>query len=254
MGISRNFRPAAMLAFVCATIAPFCAHATSDKDATGHIHFLVQQAAERGLVLGKGNVAAGIEFAQSSAKEDSYFFRVPLRIGLRDRVDFFASLQRSTVFPATSLPDVGVTYRAVDGLLEIAGRGSLELAVFDDPKAAAVHLSVPMRLHFRENLSMDATPRVSIMVSPDSSWYLNIPLAGNYNLTDEISITAGPTFSLQDGLAGASGLVLGASWTAATDGKPWLEVGGRLALITQNKVATMQMILAATYYGHGLGR
>lgn len=238
---------------VC-SLLPSPADATSDHDATGHKHTLVQQLAERGVILGKGTLAIGADLLSSNAAVQSYAATVPLRFGVTDKIDIFLNPRLQTVEPKLSDPAVGATYRIRDGLFEIGATASLQLAVFGPVKSAGLTVGAPLRMHFRENLALDATPSLTVMALPDTTFFLSIPLAGHFNLTDAIGLTGEAHLSMRSGSAGFSGLVIGGSWTGATDGKPWLEIGGRMAWLTLVGGDAMQMMLFARFYAVGLGK
>ena len=65
----------------------------------------------------------------------------------------------------------------------------------------------------------------------------------------------GTLLSLQEGSAGAGGLMVGGSWTGAdAKGRAWLEIGGHMSWATVGGQGLMQMILFARFYAHDLGR
>lgn len=225
------------------------AAATSDHDATAHAHYLVQQRAERGLLIGKRTFWAGLDVLSSSGAREGITFTAPLRLGVHKKVDIFANAQLRNGDPDLFDPGLGVTYRFRDGLLEMAMEGSLRMAVLGPVKHIGANVGMPMRMHFRENLSLDASPTLTVLLRPDADWFLSLPLAGNFNLTDAIAITGGTSFTLEGGNAGASGLVIGGSWTGASNGKPWLEVGGKASWGRLNNQGLVQMIVFVRYYG-----
>ena len=239
-----------MALFVLGVLLPSHALATSDHDATAHVHFLVQQRTERGLVLGPKRLAVGPEVVLSSGALDGQLATLAVAYGINDKLEIFANPRWQSFAPSFYDPAIGARYRFRDGLFEMAAQGSLRLAAFADPKTVAFDARVPMRMHFRENLSLDAVPSLSILVSPNADWYLSMPLWGNFNLTDAIALTGGTEVSLQEGAAGASGMTIGGSWTGAKDGKPWLEIGARARWATVANEGVVQLTLFATYYGH----
>ena len=235
----------------CVVLVPGVATATSDNFATAHPHGLVQQRAERGLLLGNNNVSMGADGSLFAGETNIWGLRLPFRYGAKEHLDVFADLYLQTVDPTASLPAVGARYRFIDGLLELAGEVKANQALSHGVELPSLHFGVPMRIHFRENLSLDATPTLSVFISPVSEVYPTMRLSAYFNLTDAIAITGHTGFTMQSRKAGPSGLQIGASWTMTRKGLAFLEVGGHFAWTTLvDEGATGAVLFLRVYQVH----
>ncbi len=239
-----------LMAVCCTWLVPCAAVATSDADATAHAHGLVQQRAERGLIIDKRSLAVGVDMMMESKLVTSYTLSTPFRFGVHKKAELFVTPKLQSIEPTYSLADLGAKYRFRDGLLEMVARASLQFAKQGSASKVGLDIGMPMRVHLRQNLSLDAAPSLTFILSPDKDWFPRLPLEGNFNLTDAVAFTGGTELSLQDGSAGASGMTIGGSWTGATDGKPWMEVGARASWGNENNVGVMTMLIYLRYYGH----
>ena len=129
--MSTGLRRAIALVVAIAVIWPAAASATSDHDATAHTHFLVQQRAERGLVLGKKTVSVGVDLLSSSGAFSGYAGLLPLRAGVHNKVDVFLTPQWQNNGGGLKMTQLGGRYRLRDGLLEMAAQASVGFALGD---------------------------------------------------------------------------------------------------------------------------
>ncbi len=235
-----------------AMLIPATAAATSDHDAVAHKHTLVQQRAERGLLIGKGNAVGGAEGVFALGGTVPWGIGVPLRLGATHKLDLFARAHLQDAEPNFALPRLGGMYKFRDDLLEIAAEVSADVSMFGGGNKLAIDAGVPMRMHFRENLSLQATPSVHIAMKPKSDVYPNVRLSAFFNFTDEIAITGHTGFTFKSGQAGPTGLQIGTSYTFANARhSPWLELGGH---VEWNKMyddgATRVLAFARVYRVH----
>ncbi|GEM_PF-5529171 len=206
--------------------------------------------ADRGLVIGRGNLAAGADagvFLAGDALVPQ--LAVPVRYGVTDGLEVFAGPQLQTEEPRLRDPALGAALRFTDGTVEAGLRLSSDLAVFGADKVASVEVGLPARVHVGR-VAVDTGFFARFGVVGDEVATYRAPVDLRVSAADRMAVTVGSGIVVAGTPeAGASApLRAGGSLTLARHDEPWLELGAAAAWSDVQALDALGVAATARWY------
>lgn len=188
--------------------------------------------AARSMAIGRFNLLLGAEPGVLMGGTSSAFLGVlPLRFGITDDLEVFASPVVQSVDPVLHEPDLGLLYRAIRGPVEVGARLASDLSLFGQTRSATLLLGVPVRIHVGSMLAVDLGANASLSLMPQSGVGLLVPLGAAFNITETLFVRVDGAARIQNLSAPESsfGIPLSATlgYTIASSDRPFLDLAAR---------------------------
>jgi len=209
--------------------------------------------AARSMVIGRFNLLLGAEPGVLMGGTPGAFLGVlPLRFGITDDLEVFASPVVQSVDPILHEPDMGVLYRVIRGPVEVGARLASDLSLFGQVRSARLLLGVPVRIHVGPMLTVDLGVNTSLALIPQSEVGLLVPLGAAFNITESVFVRVDGAARIQNvSAAGSSfGIPLSAmlGYTVASSNRPFLDLAARAIWDDVRSAGTFSVVASGRLY------